>query len=82
MEEHTSLEKMKAREKTHPMLRYKREGSFFHGGRVGGWADNAPQDLDVSMDKWIKEESRHLDISFRYTWAGNIYYLILLKTEK
>lgn len=65
--EHVSLEKMRAREKTHPVFPCATEGSFFHSGRVGGWSANAPQDLNTKMDKWIREESNNLDISFRYT---------------
>lgn len=67
--EHVSLEKMRAREKTHPVFPSAKEGgSFFHGGgKVGGWAANAPQDLDAKMDKWVREESNKLGISFRYT---------------
>ena len=68
MAEHTSLENMREREKTHPMLRYIKQGSFFHGGKVGGWTAAAPPDLDAHMDQWIKEESLKVDVNFKYNW--------------
>lgn len=62
---HTSLEEMREREKSHPMLPFIKEGSFFHGGRVGGWTASAPPDLDARMNQWIKE-FMPIDATFKY----------------
>ncbi|KAK4323848.1 hypothetical protein Pmani_005488 [Petrolisthes manimaculis] len=66
--DHTSFEKMKSREASIPIVRFQTAGgSFFHGGKVGGWSNNATADLDAKIDAWITHNSRDLqDIYFRY----------------
>ncbi len=64
--EHTTLEKMKAREMKMNLYKYVTTGTFFPSGQIGSWRRAASPALDAKMDDWITRKFSDIDITFSY----------------